>query len=62
MGNLNEISHLYTPLDKHFMFRMTCCKDRISMFHKYKLAANGDFGLQRKFHTGGKLAQPFCII
>lgn len=40
MGSLNEVSHLYTSLDKHFMCRMTCCKDRISMFHKYKLAVN----------------------
>ena len=40
---------------------MKCCKDKTSMFQKCKLVVHGHFSLQRKFYTGGKLAQPFCI-
>ena len=39
--------------DKHPRFRMTCCKDKISVFHKYKLFAHGHFSLQRKCYIGG---------
>lgn len=60
MNQVTDYSKLDTVFictsDKHSRFGMTCCKDKISMFHKYKVVAYGHFRLQREFYVGGKLA------